>query len=594
MSFPFFIETVIILFINIEKSLFIFIYSDYNTKTVEKGALMDEQIIFYTQAYNAEQYLEKAIISILNQTYTNFLYYVVDDGSSDNTRNIIQKYATIDSRIIPIYHNSNSYLNCYNETLKQIYTHKEANYFAFLDADDWYEPTFAEKGIQSLKDSNSDLYICGSIFESPTGEIIGSRQWTLDKREFSSREVPDYFTHLHSFFRTCWAKIYRLPHLRDHQVTVPTTLPVGFDTGFFFQVLTYTKNFTISSELLHHYLVDLTSTSYRYIPNRIQCDIELSHTTLSYLETINGNTAKNLFFCALVNLNAFKDTFKVSLQAYHDNKIPLEELKQLLASDFLHEIKERLHQLSPLVQGSRQQLQNFRTEIVAYLLSEYKEKDNEIFFAILTKFIPSLSLFYEPKDMEKFFSKKFTNRERLDYLLHSEKSALQIFLQYPIKDYSSFDITLIGLLQLYCNNDFSTIIKRIENYQTFSQKQIRYIISKQPILSKVNDSDRLFYYPSLLLSLLKEDYKTITQELPNQIHSLSSTDPKTALVFAQIGSYTSALLSMEEYYIFFLKAELEFLYQLQRFTEVNEKLEELLPFLPDDEELLQLQEKLKK
>ena len=67
-----------------------------------------------------------------------------------------------------------------------------------------------------------------------------------------------------------------------------------------------------------------------------------------------------------------------------------------------------------------------------------------------------------------------------------------------------------------------------------------------------------------------------------------------SLVFAQIGSYTSALLSMEEYYIFFLKAELEFLYQLQRFTEANEKLEELLPFLPDDEELLQLQEKLKK
>lgn len=555
---------------------------------------MDEQIIFYTQAYNAEQYLEKAIISILNQTYTNFRYYVVDDGSSDNTRNIIKKYAAIDSRIIPIYHDFNSYLNCYHETLKQIYTLEDASYFAFLDADDWYEPTFAEKGIQSLKNSNSDLYICSSIFESPTGEVIGSRQWSFDKYEFSPIDIPDYFTDLQVFFRTCWAKIYRFPYLQDHLVNVPTTLPYGFDTGFFFQYLVHTKKFTISSETLHHYLIYSASISYHYFPNRLQCDKKLADTIHSYLTTIKGNTTKNLFFCALVNLNAFKDTFKVSLQAYHNNKIPLEELKQLLASDFLHEIKERIYQLSPLIQGSRQRLQNFRTEIVAYLLSEYKEKDNEIFFAILTEFIPSLSLFYEPKDMEKFFSKKFTNRERLDYLLHSEKSTLQIFLQYPIKDYSSFDITLIGLLQLYCNNDFSTIIKRIENYQTFSQKQIRYIISKQPILSKVKDSDRLFYYPSLLLSLLKEDYKTITQELPNQIHSLSSMDPKTALVFAQIGSYTSALLSMEEYYIFFLKAELEFLYQLQRFTEANEKLEELLPFLPDDEELLQLQEKLKK
>lgn len=555
---------------------------------------MDEQIIFYTQAYNAEQYLEKAIVSVLNQTYTNFLYYVIDDGSSDNTRDIIKKYAGIDSRIIPIYHDFNSYLNCYHETLKQIYTLEDASYFAFLDADDWYEPTFAEKGIQSLKNSNSDLYICSSIFESPTGEVIGARQWSLDKCEFSSFDIPDYFTSLQVFFRTCWAKIYRFSYLQDHQMNIPTTLPYGYDTGFFFQYLIHTKKFTISPETLHHYLIYPTSISYHYFPNRIDCDRELSNTIQAYLTTIKGNTAKNLFFCALINLHAFKDTFQISLKAYHNNKITMNELKKLLSSDFLCEVKGQIQQLSPLIINSDEQIQNFRKEVVSYLLSEYREQDNEIFFTILTEFIPSLSLFYEPKDMEKFFSKKFTNRERLDYLLHSEKSALQIFLQYPIKDYSSFDITLIGLLQLYCNNDFSTIIERIENYQTFSQKQMAYIISRHPILSKIMASDRLFYYPSILLLLLKKDYITITKELPSQIQHLSSIDQKTALVFTQIGSYTSALLSMEEYYIFFLKTELEFLYELQHFTEANEKLEELLPFLPDDKELLQLQEKLKK
>lgn len=554
---------------------------------------MEEKIIFYTQAYNAEKYLEKSMLSILNQTYTNFLYYVVDNGSHDGTRNIIKKYAAMDSRIIPIYHDTNSYLHCFNKTLKQIYTHKEATYFAFLDADDWYEPTFAEKGIQCLEDSQIDLYICGSIFESPSGEILGARKWTLDKDQFSLFDIPDYFPFLHSFFRTCWGKIYRINKLIEHQVMVPTTLPIGFDTGFFFQYLTHTKNFILSQETLHHYLLDPNSTSYRYIPNRIACDKELAYITKTYLHNIQGDTSFNLFFCNMVNLHAIKDTFQVELKAYHDKKITINEVKQLLSNDFLQQTKHEIQTLIPLVPNSNQRLEDFRSEIVNYLLSQYKEGDDEIFFLVLKEFVPTLSLFYEPEDMKEFFSRQLTNRERLEYLLHSEEDTLKAFSKYTITNYPSFDSKLIGLLELYCHHDFSTIIKIIESYQTFSPKQMDYIISQHPILDKVANSKRLFYSPSILLSLLKEEYESLTKELPEQILSLSSIDPKTALVLTRVGSYTSALLSMEDYYIFFLKSELELLYQLQYLTETLEKLEELLLFLPDDQELLELQTKLR-
>ena len=555
---------------------------------------MQKQIIFYTQAYNAEQYLEKAITSILNQTYTNFLYYIVDDGSSDGTREIIQKYATLDSRIKPIYHDSNSYLNCYNETLKQIYSEKEAVYFAFLDADDWYEPTFAETGIQCLEDSKVDLYICGSIFESPSGKVLGARQWKFDKYEFSSTDVPDYFPYLHSFFRTCWAKIYRISQLKQHQVMVPTTLPVGFDTGFFFQYLTYTQRFIVSSENLHHYLVDPNSTSYRYIPNRIAYDEELSQTTYEYLKTIDGATPNNLFFYNIINLNAFYDTFKVAFRAYRDNKTTLKELEELLNSNFLVQTKHSLHNLLPLTNSYKYLLENFRSEVVTYLFSEYQEQDNEIFFMALKDLVPTLSLFFEPEDMKEFFSKELTNKERLEYLLHSEEACLEAFSKYMLtpEEFASFDSTLIGLLELYCNHDFSTIIKKLEHYQTFSPKQIAYIISKHPILEKVENSERIFSYPSLLLPVLKEEYDVITKALPDQIQILSSTEPKTALILSRIGSYTAALASMEDYYIFFLKVELELLYELQCFSEAKNKLEELLPFLPNDQELLELQKKL--
>ena len=50
------------------------------------------RLAFYTQTYNAEKYVAKAIESVLNQTYTDFVYYIVDDASSDGTVDIIKGY----------------------------------------------------------------------------------------------------------------------------------------------------------------------------------------------------------------------------------------------------------------------------------------------------------------------------------------------------------------------------------------------------------------------------------------------------------------------------------------------------------------------
>jgi glycosyltransferase involved in cell wall biosynthesis len=48
------------------------------------------QVVFFTQAYNAEKTLRRAVDSILAQTYTNFVYYIVDNGSTDGTGEMIQ------------------------------------------------------------------------------------------------------------------------------------------------------------------------------------------------------------------------------------------------------------------------------------------------------------------------------------------------------------------------------------------------------------------------------------------------------------------------------------------------------------------------
>ena len=81
--------------------------------------------------YNAEEYIEEAIESILNQIYTNIEFLIIDDGSIDNSLKIINQYQ--DSRITIIHHPQNQGLIlCLNEGLSL----SKGMYIDRMDADD--------------------------------------------------------------------------------------------------------------------------------------------------------------------------------------------------------------------------------------------------------------------------------------------------------------------------------------------------------------------------------------------------------------------------------------------------------------------------
>ena len=65
---------------------------------------MSEPLVSFVVAnYNYSAYLESCLLSAMNQTYKNILIVVIDDASTDNSREIIERLAKTDSRIIPIY-----------------------------------------------------------------------------------------------------------------------------------------------------------------------------------------------------------------------------------------------------------------------------------------------------------------------------------------------------------------------------------------------------------------------------------------------------------------------------------------------------------
>lgn len=122
--------------------------------------------------YNCELYVKDAVLSILNQTFTNFEFIIIDDKSTDETLNIIKSF--VDTRIKLIEKPVNTgYTNSLNLGLSIA----KGKYIARMDGDDISMPLRFEKQIGFLE-NNPEVILCGSCFKIlGTDKIISVPEW---------------------------------------------------------------------------------------------------------------------------------------------------------------------------------------------------------------------------------------------------------------------------------------------------------------------------------------------------------------------------------------------------------------------------------
>lgn len=106
--------------------------------------------------YNGELYLDEALESILTQTFTNFELIIIDDGSTDTSRNIIKKFKARDSRVIVVFRKNKGLAMTLNESMKIA----RGKWLARMDQDDIALPNRLERQINLLEQTGAD--VCGS------------------------------------------------------------------------------------------------------------------------------------------------------------------------------------------------------------------------------------------------------------------------------------------------------------------------------------------------------------------------------------------------------------------------------------------------
>lgn len=111
------------------------------------------QLSIIMPVYNGQKYLEESIKSILNQSYRDFEFIIIDDGSTDNSINIIKNYAKKDKRIRYISRENRGIVSTLNECIKL----SKGKYIVRMDADDISNTNRIEKQYNYLKKNNLEI-----------------------------------------------------------------------------------------------------------------------------------------------------------------------------------------------------------------------------------------------------------------------------------------------------------------------------------------------------------------------------------------------------------------------------------------------------
>ena len=116
---------------------------------------MTEKITVIVPVYNVENYLNKCLDSLINQTYKNLEIIVINDGSTDNSGEICQEYAQKDNRIVYIEKENGGPSDARNAGLDRM----TGSYVTFVDSDDWIELDYVEILYKKITEYQADIAV---------------------------------------------------------------------------------------------------------------------------------------------------------------------------------------------------------------------------------------------------------------------------------------------------------------------------------------------------------------------------------------------------------------------------------------------------
>ena len=249
--------------------------------------------------YNVEQYLDRCIQSILNQTYQNLEIILVDDGATDCSGAIADSYVAKDKRI-KVFHKENGGLS---DARNYGLEHVTGDYILFIDSDDFIVNIMCERLITVASSNNADIVSCNYyIYRGDDDISIHTMSVQDDKRTFTGMDMLRYYLLKTEPFdlNVVWNKIFKLDLFNGVE---PVRFPKGRvqeDNFTIFRLFLNANSIVTVNEPLYYYVQRAGSIMANFT-RRFMIDTIESHMYMSDYLMNHCSSVKNELQLYLLN-----------------------------------------------------------------------------------------------------------------------------------------------------------------------------------------------------------------------------------------------------------------------------------------------------
>ena len=195
-------------------------------------------------AYNAESFLCKGVEDVLAQTFQNFEIILIDDGSTDATYEICERYAKKDSRIRVFQERHQGVAHARQVGINNAY----GIYTIHIDADDHISRNMLEEMYNSAKDSGADILICDYMEVNKHGTTYHTQQPTFLTPVGIANDMIEG-----KLYGALWNKLIRTSCFRDNNICFREDLTMREDMFFVFDVLPYCSKIAYLPKAFYNY-----------------------------------------------------------------------------------------------------------------------------------------------------------------------------------------------------------------------------------------------------------------------------------------------------------------------------------------------------
>jgi glycosyltransferase involved in cell wall biosynthesis len=198
--------------------------------------------------YNTEKYIQRAVDSVLSQTYQNFEILLINDGSSDGSSGICENLSNQDKRIRYFYQKNQGVSVARNLGLKKA----KGDYIFFLDSDDEWKNNLVEKVVECFQNSDCDMVRFG--FHSHAPEVVQNDR--IENAIYIQKElICKYFDDgiIYRNFSACWSGAYKKKLIDNGGLLFDKSLAIGEDGKFVLQYTLCCEQIQMIDEYLYEY-----------------------------------------------------------------------------------------------------------------------------------------------------------------------------------------------------------------------------------------------------------------------------------------------------------------------------------------------------